>query len=699
MALIAEDVVAEVADAAAVARGRRGLAATAAAGREQARHGRRREGESSSAHLFPFRLAVSRRCGFRLEPHRRPVASAYCRPSGGSVTGEARRATSRVAVVGCTPAVTLESPTVVIAGRRRPAEVARGTAQSTRSLGSLCRPPTSTRSSTCASDGASSTPRPRSTAASAPPTTTARSARSCSATSRTPGSARWSSAATTWSSSMPPSSARPPSGRPPGTWRRSRTPWSTARSAGAGFREDDLPDPDVCPSCGAKGSFTEARAFNLMFKTYAGPGRGCRRRGLPAAGDGAGHVRQLRERAADEPEEAALRIAQVGKSFRNEITTGNFIFRTREFEQMEMEYFVPARDRDQVVRVLVRGALQLVRRPRDPETEHPASARATTEESWPTTRPGPRTWSSASPWAGRSWRASPTATDFDLTAALQVQRQEPGVLRRGPRPALRALRRRARGRGRPLHGRRSCSTPTTRTRSAARRASCCGSTPRLAPYQGRGAPAVPQGDAAAHGPRGAPPARERLMIQYDDTQSHRPPLPPPGRGRHAVLRHRRLRDARRPGRHHPRARHHPAGPAPPRHAGGRAVGSPRAVARGAGAGPSWAAPPPPQQGRDTKWLSANQRGKARTSGHGPSSVRCPDRMAASHVLRPAHTLWNSERSAVTWRSAANPSSRSHTVEPAGSRTSQTVRPRRARSGSRTGRPSGGQAARPGRGPG
>ncbi len=77
--------------AAALARSRRGLAATAAAGREQARHGRCREGESSSAHLFPFRLAVSRRCGFRLEPHRRPVATAYCRPSGGSVTGEAAR--------------------------------------------------------------------------------------------------------------------------------------------------------------------------------------------------------------------------------------------------------------------------------------------------------------------------------------------------------------------------------------------------------------------------------------------------------------------------------------------------------------------------------------------------------------------------------------------------------------------------------
>ena len=49
-------------------------------------------------------------------------------------------------------------------------------------------------------------------------------------------------------------------------------------------------------------------------------------------------------------------IAQVGKSFRNEITPGNFIFRTREFEQMEMEFFVPPGRRPEVVRVLVHRA-------------------------------------------------------------------------------------------------------------------------------------------------------------------------------------------------------------------------------------------------------------------------------------------------------------------------------------------------------
>ena len=67
-------------------------------------------------------------------------------------------------------------------------------------------------------------------------------------------------------------------------------------------------------------------------------------------------------------------IAQVGKSFRNEITPGNFIFRTREFEQMEMEFFVPPARRAAMVRALALGARALVRRARDPPGP-PAPAR------------------------------------------------------------------------------------------------------------------------------------------------------------------------------------------------------------------------------------------------------------------------------------------------------------------------------------
>ena len=95
-----------------------------------------------------------------------------------------------------------------------------------------------------------------------------------------------------------------------------------------------------CPNCGTRGQWTEPRDFNMMLKTYLGP-----------VEDEAG-LHYLRPETAqgifvnfaNVMGSARLKppfgIGQIGKSFRNEITPGNFIFRTREFEQMEMEYFV-----------------------------------------------------------------------------------------------------------------------------------------------------------------------------------------------------------------------------------------------------------------------------------------------------------------------------------------------------------------------
>ncbi|MCH7697530.1 MAG: glycine--tRNA ligase [Chloroflexi bacterium] len=103
------------------------------------------------------------------------------------------------------------------------------------------------------------------------------------------------------------------------------------------FREDEI-DAKACPAC--EGELAEARQFNTMFKTFVGP-----------IEDEAA-IAYLRPETAqgifvnfDNVQTTTRRklpfgIAQQGKSFRNEITTGNFIFRTREFEQMEMEYFV-----------------------------------------------------------------------------------------------------------------------------------------------------------------------------------------------------------------------------------------------------------------------------------------------------------------------------------------------------------------------
>lgn len=109
------------------------------------------------------------------------------------------------------------------------------------------------------------------------------------------------------------------------------------------FREDHLEDRD-CPQSKKGCEFTESRGFNLMFKTVAGPveGSGAEVYLRPETAQGMfvnfGNVLQTSRKRPP------FGIAQVGKSFRNEITPGNFIFRTREFEQMEMEFFVPPAD-------------------------------------------------------------------------------------------------------------------------------------------------------------------------------------------------------------------------------------------------------------------------------------------------------------------------------------------------------------------
>ncbi len=109
---------------------------------------------------------------------------------------------------------------------------------------------------------------------------------------------------------------------------------------------DDINPDDVdlatiaCPNCGNRGTWTEPRQFNMMLKTYLGVVED--ENGLhylrPETAQGifinfANVVQAARRKPP-------FGIAQTGKSFRNEITPGNFIFRTREFEQMEMEFFV-----------------------------------------------------------------------------------------------------------------------------------------------------------------------------------------------------------------------------------------------------------------------------------------------------------------------------------------------------------------------
>ena len=95
-----------------------------------------------------------------------------------------------------------------------------------------------------------------------------------------------------------------------------------------------------CPNCGSVGSLTEPRQFNLMFKTHVGPVEetGTEAFLRPETAQGIYVNYQLVQGAMRM--KVPFGIAQIGKAFRNEIIARNFIFRTREFEQMEMQYFV-----------------------------------------------------------------------------------------------------------------------------------------------------------------------------------------------------------------------------------------------------------------------------------------------------------------------------------------------------------------------
>jgi glycyl-tRNA synthetase len=105
------------------------------------------------------------------------------------------------------------------------------------------------------------------------------------------------------------------------------------------FRADAI-ENETCPSCGTKGSFTESHQFNLMFRTHLGPTEdaGSTVYLRPETAQGiyvnAPYIQQVMRL------KLPFGIAQIGKAFRNEITPGHFTFRTVEFEQAEMQFFV-----------------------------------------------------------------------------------------------------------------------------------------------------------------------------------------------------------------------------------------------------------------------------------------------------------------------------------------------------------------------
>ncbi len=122
-------------------------------------------------------------------------------------------------------------------------------------------------------------------------------------------------------------------------------PMVDCKQCKARFRADQIDLSKPCPNCGTKDSFTEPRQFNLMFSTHLGPVSGDDSNIIYLRPETAqGIFANFKNVVQTSRVKIPFGIAQVGKAFRNEITTKNFIFRTVEFEQMEMQFFVKPGD-------------------------------------------------------------------------------------------------------------------------------------------------------------------------------------------------------------------------------------------------------------------------------------------------------------------------------------------------------------------
>src|SRR3990172_6615411 len=115
-------------------------------------------------------------------------------------------------------------------------------------------------------------------------------------------------------------------------------PMVDCRNCQSRFREDEL-QSDVCPNCGQRGQFTEPRMFNLMLRTFLGPVQDDAATVYLRPETAQGIFVNFENVLNSMRRKLPFGVAQIGKSFRNEITPRNFIFRVRELEIMEMEYF------------------------------------------------------------------------------------------------------------------------------------------------------------------------------------------------------------------------------------------------------------------------------------------------------------------------------------------------------------------------
>jgi glycyl-tRNA synthetase len=290
-------------------------------------------------------------------------------------------------------------------------------------------------------------------------------------------------------------------------------PLIDCRKCNERWRADQI--GDTCPNCGSK-DLTEARPFNLMFKTFVGPVEGdasvAYLRPETAQGMFVNFANVMTSMRLRPP----FGIAQLGRSFRNEITPGNFVFRTREFEQMEMEFFVPPADDakwfeywcaerlDWYKRYGIPDARLRLRHHETEELSHYSTATADVEFEFP--------------WGWGELEGIANRTDFDLKAhsAASGVRLEYFDQATGERYVPHVIE--------PAAG-------ATRTMMAfllsaydedevgGERRSVLRLHPRLSPYQVAILPLSKKEELAPLAREVAKICRSRYMCEYDDTQS------------------------------------------------------------------------------------------------------------------------------------------------------------------------------------
>ena len=364
-------------------------------------------------------------------------------------------------------------------------------------------------------------------------------------------------------------------------------PLTECQSCHKRFREDHLQedyaakkgidDPDdvdinesvACPNCGTRTAWTEPRNFNMMLKTYLG-----------VIEDESG-LHYLRPETAQgiflnfanvvttSRQKPPFGIAQMGKSFRNEITPGNFIFRTREFEQMEMEFFVKPGEDDEWFRYWIeertRWYVDLGINPDNlRHYEHPQEklshySKGTTDIEY---RFG---------FSGRDFEeleGIANRTDFDLKQHSEFSGKDLSYYdQAADERYLPYVIEPAAGLTRSLMAfliDAYTEDEAPNTKGGVDKRVVLKLDPRLAPVKVAVLPAEPQRRPVAEGQGAGRRAAGELERRVRRLRCDRSSLPPPGRDRYAVLRDGRLRDPRRRRGHRPRARHDGPGARQPR---------------------------------------------------------------------------------------------------------------------------------------